>query len=178
MDTWKQVHTQLQQNHLVLLTGVYYSSAIAENRKNIPIVNTNYGYKVELDDNSVLIDKATGLTKNNTNNLNFTIGYNGYFENPKITVALYRRKYDNVYSSEYELVNLRDYVTNSLTTSVNENEYLVTNSIQATQNFILNLKNTGLTTGTYKVVFNLYNFNTSDSTHTLITKMEKPIIIK
>ena len=93
-------------------------------------------------------------------------------------MALYRRKYDNVYTSEYELVNLRDYVTNSLTTSVNENEYLVTNSIQATQNFILNLKNTGLTTGTYKVVFNLYNFNTSDSTHTLITKMEKPIIIK
>ena len=110
--------------------------------KNIPIVNTNYGYKVELDDNSVLIDKETGLTKNNTNALNFKIDYSGYFENPKITVALYRRKYDNVYSYEYELVNLRDYVTNSLTTSVNENEYLVTNSLQATQNFTLNLKNT------------------------------------
>ena len=160
------------------MTGVYYSSTIAENRKNIPIVNTNYGYKVELDDNSVLIDKETGITKNNTNALNFTIGYNGYFENPKITVALYRRKYDNIYSYEYELVNLRDYVTNSLTTSVNENEYLVTNSLQATQNFTLNLKNSGLKTGTYKVVFNLYNFNTADSTHTFITKMEKPIIIK
>ena len=160
------------------LTGVYYSSSIAEDRKNIPIVNTNYGYKVELDDNSVLIDKATGLTKNNTNALNFTINYSGYFENPKITVALYRRKYDNIYSYEYELVNIKNYVANSLTTAVNENEYLVTNSPQSTQNFTLNLKNTGLTTGTYKVVFKLYNFNTSDSTHTLITKMEKPIIIK
>ena len=65
-----------------------------------------------------------------------------------------------------------------MTTSVNENEYLVTNSLQATQNFTLNLKNSGLKTGTYKVVFNLYNFNTADSTHTFITKMEKPIIIK
>ena len=154
------------------IDGTYFSSAIASDSKNVQIVSTNYGFSVDLDDNSVLIDKATGKTKNNNNNLPFTIGYSGGFEHPKIVVSLYRRKYDQVCTYEYQLVNLRDYVTNTLTSTSIAYEYLVTDSLLATQNYTLTLKNKGLKTGTYKVVFTLY-----DGTNK-ICDMNKSIIIK
>lgn len=154
------------------IDGTYFSTAIASDSKNIQIVSTNYGFSVDLDDRSVLIDKATGKTKNDNNNLAFTLGYSGAFEHPKIVVSLYRRKYDNVVSYDYELVDLGDFVTNTLVSTSVTNEYLVTDSVLATQNYTLNLKNTGLTSGTYKVVFSLY-----DGTNK-ICDMNKSVIIK
>ena len=151
--------------------GVYFSTQIASATKNIQIVNTNYGFSVDMNENDVLIAHDTGKTKNDSNNLQFTLGYSGNFANPQITVSLYRRNYDDIYSYEYELVNLSDYVTNTLT-SAGGNEYLVTNNVLATQNFVLTTKNTGLTTGTYKVRFSLYD----GSTH--IADMDKAVIIK
>lgn len=135
------------------------------------IVNTNYGFKVDLDDKSALIDKDTGKTKNDTSTLDFTIGYSGNFENTKICVSLYRRKYDEIYSYGYEMVDLADYVSTELTSTSTEKEYLVTDLVQASQNYTLTLKQ-GLKTGTYKIRFSLYDNDT------LITSVDKPIIIK
>lgn len=84
---------------------------------------------------------------------------------------MYRRKYDQIYSYEYEQVDLRDYVTNSLTASTKTNEYLVTSSVQESQNYMLTTKN-NLTTGTYKIRFFLYDGDI------LIADMDKAIIIK
>ena len=135
--------------------GTYFVEAIASDSKNIQVLNTNYGLSVELDNLSVLIDNITGKTKNNTNALNFTIGYSGAFSNPKLTVTLYRRKYDEVISYEYERVDLADYVENVLTQDTNEDEYLVTDNVQTTQNYSLTLSE-NLMTGTYKIRFTLY----------------------
>ena len=154
------------------IDGTYFSSAIASDSKNIQVVSTDYGFKVTLDDNSVLVDKATGKTKNNNNNLSFTIGYSGEFNNPKVVVALYRRRYHQIYTHEYELIDLADFVTNTLITTNVENEYLVTDNVRTTQNFTLTLNNGDLTTGTYKVMFTLY-----DGTNR-ISDMNKMIIIK
>ena len=151
--------------------GTYFSSAIAEDSKDLQIVSSKYGFVVNLDDNSVLIDKTTGKNKNDTNNLNFTIGYSGNFDTPKIVVSLYRRKYDQIYSYEYEQVDLSNYVTNNLTSTDNTNEYLVTANAQTSQNFTLTMKN-NLTTGTYKIRFSLYDGNV------LIADMDKAVIIK
>ena len=152
--------------------GTYFSSAIASDSVDVQIVSSDFGFVVELDPNAVLIDKSNGKNKTNTNNLNFTIGYSGEFQNPKIAVSLYRRKYDRIVSAEYELVDLRSFVTNTLTATSNTNEYVVTNSAQSTQNYTLTTKNSTLRTGTYKVVFTLY-----DGTNK-ISDMEKYIIIK
>ena len=154
------------------IDGTYFSSEIASDSKDIQVVSTNYGFLVELDDLSVLIDKNTGKSKNNTNNLTFTLGYSGGFENPKIVVSLYRRKYDQIYSYDYEKVDLQDYVTNTLTATDIENEYLVTDLVRNTQNFTLTMNNGELTTGTYKVVFTLYDGRNR------ISDMDKAIIIK
>lgn len=153
------------------LDGVYFSSAIATDSFNMQIINTDYGLLAELDDNSVLIDKTTGFTKNDNNDLNFTIKYQAEFENPKIHVSLYRRDYDNIYTSTYSQVNLADYVSNTLTATSIPNEYLVTDNVQDTQNFNLKLKE-NLVTGTYKVVFSLYDGEN------YIGNVEKMIIIK
>ena len=147
-------------------------TTIFSDSKDIQVVSTNYGFLVELDDLSVLIDKNTGKSKNNTNNLTFTLGYSGGFENPKIVVSLYRRKYDQIYSYDYEKVDLQDYVTNTLTATDIENEYLVTDLVRNTQNFTLTMNNGELTTGTYKVVFTLYDGRNR------ISDMDKAIIIK
>ena len=60
------------------IDGTYFSSEIASDSKDIQVVSTDYGFSVDIDDKSVIIDKATGKNKNNTNALNFTIGYTGY----------------------------------------------------------------------------------------------------
>ena len=153
------------------LDGVYFSSAIATDSFNLQIINTDYGLTAELDENSVLIDKTTGFTKNDNNELNFTINYQAEFENPKLHISLYRRDYDNIYTSTYSLVNLADYVSNTLTATSTQNEYLVTDNLQETQNFNLMLKD-NLVTGTYKVVFSLYDGEN------YIGNVEKMIIIK
>lgn len=153
------------------IDGVYYSTAIAEDAKNIQVVSSDYGFTSELDGNSVLIDKATGKTKNNNNTLDFKVSYSGNFAAPKVAVSLYRRKYNQEYSYDYDLVDLSDYVTNNLTATTNTNEYLVTNNVLAEQHFVLTT-DTGLTTGTYKVRFSLYDGNV------LISNVDVPIIIK
>ena len=153
------------------IDGVYFSSAIASDSFNMQIINTDYGLSAELDDNSVLIDKTKGLTKNNNDELTFKIGYQAEFENPKIHVSLYRRDYTNIYSSTYNLVNITDYVENTLTATTIANEYLVTDAPQATQNFTLKLKE-NLVSGTYKIVFSLYDGDN------YIGNVDKMIIIK
>ena len=135
--------------------GIYFIEPIASDSENIQVLNTNYGLLATLDDNSVLIDKATGKTQNDNNNLAFTIDYSGSFTTPKITVTLYRRDYEDVYSYEYNKVDLGDYVTNNLTATATEGEYVVTNNAQARQYLTL-VTGTNLTTGTYKIVFKLY----------------------
>ena len=154
------------------IDGTYFSSEIASDTKNIQVVSTNYGFLVELDEKSVLIDKTNGKNKNDTNNLDFAIGYSGGFESPKIVVSLYRRKYDQVYSYDYQLVDLKDFVTNSLIATSVTKEYLVTDLVKSSQNFTLTTKDSELTTGTYKIVFTLYDGNNK------ICDMNKFIIIK
>ena len=152
--------------------GINFSTPIAYTTQNIQIINTSYGFEVGLNDNSVIIDKTTGRTKNNNNSLNFNVQYSGSFTGPRITVKLLRRRYNQVYSYDYETVDLADYVTTQLTTfNATTKEYLVTNNVLAQQNFLLNLDQ-NLTTGTYKVSFILYDGNNE------IATIDKTIIIK
>ena len=60
---------------------------------------------------------------------------------------------------DYEKVNLQDYVSNNLVTTNNENEYLVTSDPKNSQGYYITLK-ADLITGTYKLVFKLYDGET------------------
>ena len=84
---------------------------------------------------------------------------------------MYRRKYDEVYDTNYELVDLQDFVSETLVTTDNEYEYLLVNQPSNLNTFTYQLNNE-LLTGTYRLSFRLYDGST------LIGEIYKYIIIK
>ena len=148
--------------------GLYFGtthSFVAE--KQIQIINEKYGLKVAVVDTDSIITGETGFTMDGDHEVKFNIDYTSRFEHPNIRVKLYRRKYDETYSLNYEEVDLQDYVTNELVEKA-EHEYLVTNDPQRNNVYTLNLKD-NLMTGTYKVAFEIYNNDSYiDSVHTYI----------
>ncbi len=151
--------------------GIYFNTPLAVWTHGIQIVSTQYGLSVGIDENSVIIDKETGNTENGNNNLEFVVGYSGEFTNPKLYVEFYRRSYEQVYSMNYILTCLQDYVTTSLITTNKTNRYLITDTPEEIQNFNLKLKN-GLKTGTYRFKFILYDGDV------FIGEVDKQIVIK
>lgn len=137
--------------------GIYYGLNSSDNTEvETTIINSKYGLKVSTEDEYKIIDKNTGQNKNNENKISGSIEYSSGLENPNITVSLYRRKYDTVYAQDYELVDLADYLSSTLTETDKENEYLFSDSPTANMTFDWTTKN-NLRTGTYKLVFKLYD---------------------
>jgi len=137
--------------------GEYYGiESSASKEIPITIINEIYGLNSKLEDSEIIIDKETGNNLNDKNELNFTVEYSSGLRNPNITVSLYRRDYSDTYSKDYTLVNLQDYVQNTLKQKYNENEYEAISKPVSSNRIKYNL-NPNLMTGTYKVVFSLYD---------------------
>lgn len=139
------------------LDGILYGTEVPVPTE-IPftVINNVYGLKVTTEDESKIVDKITGNTLNDTNALQAVIEYSSGLANPNIVVALERRRYDTLYSTNYELVDLRDYVLGRLTNGHGDYEYMVTNEPEGTNLFPITLAE-GLKTGTYRLVFRLYD---------------------
>ena len=90
---------------------------------------------------------------------------------PNIRFKMYRRKYDNIDDTDYELIDAQDYFRVLLTPTDNENEYRIVNSPGATNRFVFTTDEE-LVTGTYRMQFILYDGNSP------IGSVEKYIIIK
>ena len=120
------------------------------------IINSVYGIKVKTDDNFKIIDKITGNTKNGNNTLITNVEYSSGLSNPVIAVSLYRRDYSEIYSQNYSLVDLKDYVSDELKLTDNEKEYLFTDSPKSSMTGEYHFKQ-NLKTGTYKIVYKLYD---------------------
>lgn len=137
--------------------GIYYGLNSSDSTEvHLTIINSRFGLKVTTDDEYKIINKETGQNENNENKISGAVEYSSGLENPNITVSLYRRKYDTVYSKEYELVDLADYVSINFDDATNKNEYLFSDSPKDVMDFEFNTK-TDLMTGTYKLVFKLYD---------------------
>jgi len=65
-------------------------------------------------------------------------------------MSLYRRKYDEIYDTNYELVDLKDYVNQNLFNTSREKEYLVINNPTGDFELVLFLK-AHLLSGTYRL---------------------------
>ena len=151
--------------------GIYYGLVSSDTKSvKLTVINSIYGLMVNLNENSVIIDKMTGKTNADNNALVFNIDYSSGLVNPNLRIRLYRRNYDTIYSTEYELVDLQDYVTNNLKVK-NEFEYLIVDKPIASQTLFLYLKE-NLTSGTYKIAFLLYDEDT------YIGEVSKYLIIK
>ena len=147
--------------------GIYYSSSPSnEVTKSITIINTTYGFKPELNQNNVIFS-GTG----NNKNLVFSVDYESRLENPNVRLAMYRRKYDEVYDTDYELVNLQSYADEPLHSTDNQYEYQIISNPNSSTSMTIMLNDT-LLTGTYRLSFRLYDGNT------MIGEVWRYIVIK
>ena len=126
-------------------------------------MNNMYGLEVNVADESVIHDKDDGYDVNGNRYIEYTIDTTSGLDNPNLRVSLQRRIYTNPYDMTYELVNLQDYVEETLVTTSAANDYLVSDQIPGdanTMSFGFTLKNTKLKTGTYRVRFSMYDGDT------------------
>lgn len=152
--------------------GIYYGlKSSASKTFDITIINEIYGLDINTDEKMMIIDQKSGNTLNGDNRLTYNIEYNSGLANPNIKVKFYRRNYDEVYDNNFTLVDLKDYITNSLTPTTRDKEYLVVNNPNEINNFTLFLKDK-LQIGTYKFEFILYDDDSQ------IGSIDKYIIIK
>ena len=137
--------------------GIYYGLETSDYvEKEITIINEAYGLKVTTDDESKIIDKTTGTALNGNNSIIAIVEYSSGLENPNLVVELQRRKYNTEYTTQYETVNFADYFTNEYGEGYKENEYYVFNNPSSRNTIFLYFKE-NLITGTYKLVFKLYD---------------------
>lgn len=137
--------------------GIYYGLVASDMIElDIRIINSAYGLKAKSIDNLKIIDKDTGYTLDGNNSLQVHIEYSSALSNPNIAISLYRRDYSETYSQNYTLVDLKDYVSDLLTSTGREKEYVVSkNPLSSFTKYLLLKPN--LTTGTYKLVYKLYD---------------------
>lgn len=139
--------------------GIYYGLTASDTAEsNLRVIQLAYGLKVKTSDKSKIVDKKTGNTLNGNNFLSVALEYSSALSKPSIAVSLYRRDYSDIFSQDYQLVDLKDYVGNILTPTVREKEYLVSQEPTDSMTHSLSL-NSNLTTGTYKLVYKLYDEN-------------------
>lgn len=152
--------------------GIYFGIESSDQATvSFDVYEKIYGLEVNMDDNTVIIDSTTGYTLNNDNLLNFDITYSSGLINPNIRLAMYRRNYNDIYSSTYDIVNINDYITTTLVESNEPNIFKIFNAPRNHETLQLYLKEK-LTTGTYKLEFILYDNDT------FIGEVSKYIIIK
>lgn len=152
--------------------GIYYGLVSSSSTEiEFAVLDTLYGLKASIPEKQVIIDKDTGFTLNKNNNIVLNYKYSSVLNNPNIHISLKRRKYDTIYSRSYELVDFKDYFSNTYADTSIQYEYLLTNSPASNVDNFLYLKD-NLTTGTYQIVLSLYDGNTK------IGDVTKQIIIK
>ena len=152
--------------------GIYFGLVPSSSSDiNVKFINQNYGLDIKATDDSQIIDHITGYNLNKNNSLSFNINYNSTLTNPHIDMKLYRRSYETIYDNNYDLVDLKDYVSSALFATSKEKEYLVVSNPNDTTTLGLPLKS-NLKTGTYKLEFILYDGDT------VIDSINKYIIIK
>ena len=133
------------------IDGIYFSQSLPETKNlDIMIINSKYGLNPTIDDNSIIFSST------NDKNLKFNIDYTSMLEHPNIRLAMYRRRYNQIYDTNYDLVDLANYVDQSLFETSNTYEYMLISNPAATNTFNLSMKNE-LMTGTYRLCFRLYD---------------------
>ena len=152
--------------------GIYYGlQASSSTTLDFSVINTIYGLDVDIDEKQLIIDKETGYTKNDNNVLVFNVEYESGLKNPNLRIALYRRDYEEIYTDKYNLVDLKDYITNDMKVTSDENIYLLTDSPTNSMSYYIYMLD-NLISGTYKIVFSIYDNDT------YIGDVERYLIIK
>ena len=137
--------------------GIYFG-LIPSDTIEVPFnfVNKIFGLKVTMPEDQVVYDAASGTNSVGTNDVTYQIEYSSGLGNPNIRIQWYRRTYEEIYSTTYEEADFQEYVSDILTPSENALEYKLLDTPQE-QNEVNFHFNSNLKTGTYKLVFRLYD---------------------
>ena len=141
--------------------GIYYGvNPTTRLEKNITIVNETFGLDATMIDEDVIIDKDTGFSQDKNNYVDFQINYTSNLRNPNIRLSLYRRTYtsQDAYDYTYQLVDVKDYISNELTNTSEQKVYLIKSIPTERFQYIMTMKD-HLMTGTYQIRFSLYDGN-------------------
>ena len=137
--------------------GIYYGLTASDMVElNIRVINQSFGLKVLTSDNDKIVNKDTGTTISGSDSIATTLQYSSALSKPNVAVSLYRRNYKEEFSQEYNLVDLKDYVSTELTATKREKEYVISENPLENSTHFLTLKQ-NLVTGTYKLVYKLYD---------------------
>ena len=152
--------------------GIYYGLDSLDHVE-IPfeVKNTLYGLKVSITDDQLIVKKETGLNETGTNAISANLEYSSGLLNPNIRISLYRRDYDEVYSTIYRQVDFKSFFSNEFSATSKENKYMLFETPESIMSTILYLKD-NLTSGTYRLQFELYDRDT------FIGEVHKYVIIK
>jgi len=153
-----------------------YSDKISDTVVTIPVTNNTskveYSFDVLLDNENRIISK---LEESST--IHFDMLQSGIY-NPNIRVSLYKKNELTAFDQSYTLVDLKEFVTNSLE-SVSDKVYyaskypLIYNGYKTSYNTLdLKLINSKFENTGYKFVFELYSGNTKIGT------IQKKIIVR
>ena len=145
----------------------------------VNLVNENYGLLSTIDHDSDVIVYSNGKTSGGHDKVDVTLNYFGSYANPNIRVSLKRRDYTTVSSYSYNNVNIADYFDISNITFTDMSQPSITglynnNTLTISKDALLNHVNSGnmgtykmsfklkttanpYVTGTYRLVFTLYN---------------------
>ena len=141
--------------------GIYYGlESSDQERLPFTVKNTLYGLKaVQTSDEELIVNKTTGNNETGTNAITFNIEYSSGLLHPNLRISLKRRKYDEVYSTSYELVDFKDMFSNEFATTSDNKVYMLFDTPTSVMNTTLYTKE-NLTSGTYRVTFSLYDNDT------------------
>ena len=158
--------------------GLHNSGGLndVEEQLDVIVVPSGNGIQVALPDRMKLIDGTTGTNENNTAYSTFTIKTVETLQNPNVRVTLYKRSTTSKDDRQYLETDLQTVFTTTLNTPehyglVASNPYermVTTNATMLTLDY-----QEALISGTYKIVFRLYDGNQvidEDQVHIIIKK--------
>jgi hypothetical protein len=160
--------------------GRHNSHALESEEVSIPItlVGSDNSIKVTTEDKNKLVDGDEGVNELNLKYNKYIVSYTTVLTNPNVRVSLYKRNTDNKDTTDYTEVDFNSVFSNILSVP-SDSSYMAMSTYEKMLKVNAGVSNTlffnfndNLTSGTYKLVFKLYDNNQ------LIDEDYKYVIIK
>lgn len=142
-----------------------YLLQYAEKELQLTFVNPDNAIEVVTEDKMKIVSGETAKNEQNTSRNRYQITINQKLSNPNVRISLLKRKTDTKNTTQYQEVDLNQIFTNGFVTPESlaltrssEYERIVSASPPPTITLDLNIK-AQLTSGTYKLLFKLYDRN-------------------
>lgn len=127
---------------------------------DVTVVGDDNAIKVTTDDRTKVVDGDTGLNELKTKTNEYVLTYRSVLVKPNIRVSLYKRDTTDKDTTVYNEIDFNTLFTNNLNSSSYGSNYLYEKELKAVVNsdntFKFELQDE-LTSGTYKLVFRLYD---------------------